>query len=281
MKMKPSHKQKAKDRRQPNTSSVLLGVLLTASGVLNWGHAAESAPVKVFTVQIINMLPHATTSFTQGLLYYDGFLYESTGLHGRSSLQKIDAETGEVLQFLAVPEVFAEGLARWQNRLVQLTWKSRTAYIYNLMDFSEDGRFHYQSEGWGLTATEQQLIMSDGTDRLVFRNPKSFAIERSIQVTFQGKPLHHLNELEYIEGIIYANVWYQNYIVQIEPEHGRVIGVIDARPLLHLLPPLSSDSVLNGIAYNHDTQTLYLTGKNWPRIFEVRLAAKEIYETDG
>ncbi|MDY0095760.1 MAG: glutaminyl-peptide cyclotransferase [Candidatus Vecturithrix sp.] len=230
-----------------------------------------AAAVKRYTVQILNTLPHNTASFTQGLVYHEGVLYESTGLYGQSTLQKLEAATGKLLKKISVPEVFAEGLARWQDRLIQITWKNRTALIYTLADFSPLGMFQYDTEGWGLTNDDQWLIMSDGTNVLTFRNPDTFAVERRIEVTVQGEPVPYLNELEYIDGLIYANVWYQNFIVQIDPVDGEVVGVIDAAPLFHQLPPLSDDSVLNGIAYNHHRHTLYLTGKNWPKIFEVTL----------
>ncbi len=233
--------------------------------------SAEALAVKKYTVHIIRTIPHSTQSFTQGLIYHDGVFYESTGLYDRSSLQKIDAATGAVQKFLPVPEVFAEGLARWNDRLIQLTWKSKMAYIYALSDFSHIGTFRYGTEGWGLTADDRHLIMSDGTDVITFRNPDSFTIERLIRVTFEGKSVSRLNELEYIDGLIYANVWYESVIVQIDPAQGEVLGVIDAAALLQMLPPLSEDSVLNGIAYNNETQALYLTGKNWPMIFEVTL----------
>lgn len=233
--------------------------------------ATESLSVKQYTVKILRTFPHSPQSFTQGLLYVEGLLYESTGLHGRSSLQKIDPNTGDVLEFLPVNKVFAEGLARWDDRLIQLTWKSQFAFIYTLSDLSPIGIFRYNTEGWGLTADEQHLIMSDGTDVIFFRHPLTFDIERTIQVTLDGKPQYYLNELEYIDGLIYANVWYKNYIVQIDPVRGDVVGLIDVVPLFKRLLPLHKDSVLNGIAYNAQTQTLYLTGKNWPKIFEVIL----------
>ncbi|PIE35378.1 glutamine cyclotransferase [candidate division KSB3 bacterium] len=249
--------------------------------VLLWGFLAVSCfpvackasetQVKRYTVDILRTIPHSTSSFTQGFLYHNGFLYESTGLVGHSSLQKITPDTGEVLERLQVDGVFAEGLSRWDNRLIQLTWKDRFAYIYNLSDFSPAGIFQYQTEGWGLTSDEQHLIMSDGTDVLYFRNPRTFAIERRVKVTFEGRSLPYLNELEYVDGSIYANVWYQDVIVQIDPASGKVLGIIGTQPILRMLPPLSQDSVLNGIAYNTEMQTFYLTGKNWPKIFEVTL----------
>ena len=231
--------------------------------------------MKQYTVNILRTLPHSTQSFTQGFLYHKGMLYESTGLFGNSSLQKIDATTGQVLKKIPVPGVFAEGLARWDNRLIQLTWQNQTAFVYTLSDFLSIGIFQYNSEGWGLTADKTHLIMSNGTDMLSFRHPTSFKTEHTVHVTLEGKPLDQLNELEYIDGLIYANVWYENFIVQIDPEQGEVVGLIDATPLLQMLPPLHSDSVLNGIAYNPQTHTLYLTGKNWPKIFEVTLVEEK------
>jgi glutamine cyclotransferase len=248
------------------------GVLLPALCWLSWAGSVASSPVTQYTVKILRTLPHNPKSFTQGLVYFDGALYESTGLNDRSSLQKLDVKTGQVLQMLPVPGVFAEGLARWHDRLIQLTWQNQTAFIYTIADFSKIGVFGYTTEGWGLTSDTEHLIMSDGTDVLYFRNPSTFAIERTLRVTFEGKPLDQLNELEYIEGLVYANVWFEEYIVQIDPNHGNVVGVIDARPLFRILLPFDDpNSVLNGIAYNPHTESLYLTGKNWPLIFEVTL----------
>ena len=241
------------------------GIIITLCG------DTTADQVKRYMVRVIRTLPHNTRSFTQGLLYYQGMLYESTGLYGHSSLQQIDARTGTVRKMLPIPEVFAEGLVRWENRLIQLTWQQKTAFIYTLSDFSQIGTFHYETEGWGLTADNRSLIMSDGTDSLYFRDPISFETVRTVNVTLRGKPLSRLNELEYIDGFIYANVWYEDYIVKIDPNNGTVIGYIDATPLFHAQPTLSKDNVLNGIAYNEETGTVFLTGKNWPTIFEVTL----------
>ena len=247
----------------------ILPIIITSSG-MNIS-CAYAAPRKMeqYTVHVVKTIPHNTRSFTQGLLYYDGMLYESTGLYGQSSLQKIDARTGDVQKVLPISEVFAEGLARWENRLIQLTWKHKTAFIYNITDFSQIGTFRYETEGWGLTTDTKHLIMSDGTDIISFRNPFSFKTERKIRVTLGGKPLSRINELEYVDRSIYANVWHENIIIQIDSANGKVIGVIDATPLLRMQPPLYGENVLNGIAYNDETQTFYLTGKNWPTIFEV------------
>jgi glutamine cyclotransferase len=249
----------------------ILSISITCGGInISCAYAAPQK-MKHYTVHVVKTIPHNTSSFTQGLIYYDGMLYESIGLYGQSSLQRIDADTGVVQEVLPVSNVFAEGLARWENRLIQLTWKDKTAFIYNLSDFSRIGTFHYETEGWGLTTDKNRLIMSDGTDVIFFRNPFSFETERKIRVTLEGKPLDRINELEYVDGFIYANVWYENAIIQIDPVNGNVVGIIDASPLLRMQPPLSGDSVLNGIAYNDKTQTFYLTGKNWPIIFKVTL----------
>ncbi|MCP4404659.1 MAG: glutaminyl-peptide cyclotransferase [bacterium] len=247
------------------------GVFVLLCFFLLSGQPPEASSVKQYRVKILNTLPHSTESFTQGLLYYDGALYESTGLRGRSSLQKLDAENGEVLTYLKIPGLFAEGLARWEDRLIQLTWKSQIALVYALSDFVPQEPFRYATEGWGLTADAHSLIMSDGSDLLYFHNPQNFAIERRLQVTLSGKPLTKLNELEYIDGLIYANVWYQKHIVQIDPASGEVVGLVDAGPLFEQLPFLQRDDVLNGIAYKPESKTVFLTGKNWPRIFEVTL----------
>lgn len=233
--------------------------------------AASNDAVTHLTVKILRTLPHQPTSFTQGLLYHDGYLYESTGLYGASTLQKIDAATGKVLKTTPVPGVFAEGLVRWKSRLIQLTWQEQIAIIYDLRDFAPQAMFRYESEGWGLTANERHLIMSDGSSTLSFRNPDTFAVEQTLRVTNNGVPLRDLNELEWIDGVIYANVWHENFIVQIAPSDGKVIGIIDATPLYQALPPLDAESVLNGIAYHSTAGTLFLTGKNWPVLFEVTL----------
>ena len=250
---------------------VIVIMLLILSTYQLYRATAAASEVKRYTVRIVQTLPHNPQSFTQGLVYDRGSLYESTGLYGQSSLQQIDAQTGVVRKVLPVPGVFAEGLTRWENRLIQLTWQEQTAFIYNLTDFSKIGAFQYDTEGWGLTADEQYLIMSDGTDVLYFRDPVSFETVRAVHVTFEGKPLERLNELEYIQGLIYANVWYEDFIVQINPADGAVTGWIDASSLRRMQPPLNADSVLNGIAYRAETNTLYLTGKNWPVLFEVTL----------
>jgi glutamine cyclotransferase len=232
---------------------------------------AATDHITYYTVRILRTLPHDTASFTQGLVYYQGMLYESTGLHGRSTLQQIDATTGIVQRMVAVPQVFAEGLVRWSNRLIQLTLQEQVAFIYNLTDFSQIGQFQYETEGWGLTADQQALIMSDGSDLLYFRDPYSFDIIRTVQVTLNDEPLNRINELEYVQGLVYANIWGEDFIAQIDPDTGQVCGMIDARSLRQMQPSIERSDVLNGIAHNPEQNTLYLTGKNWPTLFEVTL----------
>jgi len=253
---------------------VIMGALLSV--FVSSTFAASEQGVKQYTVKILRTLPHDSASFTQGLLYHDGYFYESTGLYHASTLQKIDAMTGKVVSKIPLHGVFAEGLARWDTRLIQLTWQQGVALAYDLRDATPQPQpmFQYHTEGWGLTADERYLIMSDGSSTLYFRNPETFALERMIQVTNNGVPLRDLNELEWIDGVIYANVWHERYIVQIEPSDGMVIGMIDASPLFDALPPLDAESVLNGIAHNPITGTLFLTGKNWPVFFEVTLISQ-------
>jgi glutaminyl-peptide cyclotransferase len=231
--------------------------------------------VQKYMVKIVGELPHRVNSFTQGLIFHEGKIYESTGLIGKSTLQRIDAHTGTVEMILHVPGVFAEGLARWNNSLIQLTWNDRIAFIYNISDFSRVGSFSYETQGWGLTADNHHLIMSDGSDRIYFRNPNSFDVERTIHVRYIERPLSFINELEYVDGLIHANIWQKKFIVQIDPADGAVVGYIDCQPLFRRLPPLDFENVLNGIAYDKKTKMFYLTGKNWPKIFQVVLVPEQ------
>lgn len=257
------------------TKSVIVNILCLLNFLLGFsahGLCQESQDkVKNYTVRIIGEIPHQSGSFTQGLLYYKDKLYESTGLTGKSSLRRINARTGTVEKIRWVPGVFAEGLARWDKWLIQLTWKDRVAFIYDISDFSRIGTFTYETQGWGLTADSSHLIMSDGSDKIYFRNPESFVLDRVINISYLGMPLGMINELEYVNGYIYANIWQKQYIVQIDPMNGNVTGHIDCKPLFQRLTPLDNESVLNGIAYNEKNHTFYLTGKNWPTIFEVSL----------
>jgi glutamine cyclotransferase len=252
--------------------TIILSVIFTFPCFLLSG-INEKIPgdVKKYTVKIVREIPHDINSFTQGLIFHAEKIYESTGLIGQSTLRQIDAHTGIVEKILPIPAVFAEGLARWNNHLIQLTWNDRIAFIYNMSDFAKVDMFSYETQGWGLTSDNRHLIMSDGSDSLYFRDPDSFNIERTIHVRHHERPLNFINELEYVDGLIHANIWQQKFIVQIDPVDGIVVGHIDCEPLFQRLPSLDFENVLNGIAFDEKTKTFYLTGKKWPKIFQVVL----------
>ena len=238
-------------------------------GTIVSGQGRAAAPV--YGYEVVNVYPHDRNAFTQGLLFRDGVLYESTGLKGRSSLRKVQLETGKVLQQINVePRYFAEGLTDWGSRLVQLTWDTNVGFIYDITSFKRLQTFNYTGEGWGLARDDKQLIMSDGTATLRYLDPKTLAVTRQTQVTDGGVPVRDLNELEFVDGQIYANVWLTDRIAMIAPDSGRVAGWIH---LAGLMPPrtVSDDAVLNGIAYDAQRRRLFVTGKLWPSLFEVRL----------
>ena len=229
----------------------------------------KSAPV--YSYEIVNVYPHDRDAFTQGLVYRDGVLFESTGLKGRSTLRKVRLDTGQVLQQQKVDSrYFAEGLSDCGSRLVQLTWDSNVAFVYDLASFKPIRTFTYSGEGWGLTHDGRHLIMSDGSPTLRFLDPETFQLARSLPVRDGDLPVEDLNELEYVEGEIYANVWTTDRIAIISPATGAVTGWIN---LAGLMPRGSTtgDAVLNGIAYDAARKRLFVTGKLWPRLFEIRV----------
>jgi glutaminyl-peptide cyclotransferase len=232
--------------------------------------AAAKAPVQNYVV--VRVYPHDPGAFTQGLLYSDGYLYESTGLVGQSSLRKVELETGRVLQKIDVPSpYFAEGLARWRNRFVQLTWVSHVGFLYDPSTFRKQSEFHYRGEGWGLTHDGRHLIMSDGSDTLRFLDPDTFQVVRRLPVSDGGQPIMNLNELEYINGEIFANVWQTDSIARISSETGRVNAWIDLTGLLSASDRTPETDVLNGIAYDVKNDRLFVTGKRWPKLFEIKI----------
>jgi glutaminyl-peptide cyclotransferase len=225
--------------------------------------------------RVVHAYPHDSQAFTQGLVFVDGHLYESTGLNGQSTLREDDLETGHVIREVSVPsQYFAEGLTNWGNSLIQLTWKAHVAFEYDRATFRLQRTFRYPWEGWGLTQDGKHLILSDGTETIHFLNPETFAEVRSIRVTDQGKPVKELNELEYIHGEIYANVWMTDKIARISPETGKVLGWIDLKGLLPEIELRSNDAVLNGIAYDSARHRLFVTGKLWPRLFEIQVVPR-------
>jgi glutamine cyclotransferase len=222
--------------------------------------------------RIVHTYPHDPQAYTQGLLYEDGNLYESTGLNGRSSLRMVDLETGRVLQRAEVPQqYFAEGLASWGSTLIQLTWQSHVAFVYDRFSFRLLHTFTYEGEGWGLTEDSENLILSDGTATLRFFDPLTFREVRHIEVKDHGSQVTQLNELEYVHGEIYANVWHTDRIARISPANGRVLGWIDLSGLLSPGQVSDPEAVLNGIAYDAAHDRLFVTGKLWPKLFEIKI----------
>lgn len=225
------------------------------------------------TYQVLHTLPHDPKAFTQGLIFVDGHLYESTGLNGRSSLRMIDLSTGNVVQKHDLPaDTFGEGLTDWDSTLIQLTWTSHKAFVYDRFSFSLQKTLSYEGEGWGLTHDERQLILSDGSPTLRFLDPKSFRVIRRLKVTDQsGRPIENLNELEYVRGEIYANVWQTDEIIRISPRTGKVVGRIDLKGIIDNRELQGEGAVLNGIAYDAKADRLFVTGKLWSKLFEIKV----------
>ena len=222
--------------------------------------------------QVVHSYPHDAQAFTQGLVYLDGHLYESTGIKGQSSLRMEELETGRILAFKDVPsQYFAEGLTNWGSTLIQLTWENHTALVYERSTFKLLRTVSYTGEGWGLTQDGKNLILSDGTARLRFLDPETFREVRQLTVRDRGKPVTQLNELEFIHGQVYANIWHSDRIARIDPATGKVLGWIDLSGLLPASDRSSPEAVLNGIAWDSARERLFVTGKLWPKIFEIRV----------
>ena len=248
-----------------------MGLVGRAAGFAPW---QAPAPVPMFGYTIVHTYPHDRDAFTQGLQVVDGAFYEGTGLNGRSSIRKVKIETGEVLQKRDVPaQYFGEGITVRGNELFQLTWQSNVALVYDRTSFAPKRQFKYTGEGWGLTQDATSLIMSDGTEYLRFLDPATFAERRRVRVAVGGTPLKNLNELEYVKGEVFANVWQTDYVARIDPKTGSVNGYIDFRGLLTPREREATD-VLNGVAYDEKTDRLFITGKLWPRVYEVRITRK-------
>jgi len=226
---------------------------------------------------MVHAYPHDSKAFTQGLIFVDGHLYESTGLNGRSSIRMVDLASGTVLQKYDMPvEYFGEGLTDWGGSLIQLTWKAHKAFVYDRFSFSVLKTFPYEGEGWGLTHDGTRLIMSDGTAYLRFLDPKSFVETGRIHVTdAAGRAIEELNELEYIRGEIYANVWGTDEILRISPRTGKVLGWIDLSGIIDKRELSDPDAVLNGIAYDAKGDRIFVTGKLWPKLFEIKVKARQ------
>jgi glutamine cyclotransferase len=222
--------------------------------------------------EVIRTFPHDRTAYTQGLIYLDGFLYEGTGLNGYSTLRKVRLESGEVVQKISLPfQHFGEGITAWMDSIIQLTWKSGIGFVYDRAGFKQRRTFSYPGEGWGLTHDGKRLIMSDGTAELRFLDPQTFREMGRITVRDRNAPVVYLNELEYVRGEIYANIYGTDRIARISPADGKVLGWIDLRGLLSEADRRITVDVLNGIAWDGKLNRLFVTGKLWPKLFEIRV----------
>jgi glutamine cyclotransferase len=255
----------------------VLGTLLAALTVIVPAIGPARAQTTVNTAaptpyEVVGSYPHDPGAFLQGLVWHDGGFYASTGLYGQSTLRRVAFPSGEVVKSVPLSkEYFGEGLAMVGDRLIQLTWRSKRAFVYNRETFELIGEFSYETEGWGLTYDGASLILSDGSDTLFFFDPDTYQQTRSLKVALDGRPLQRINELEYIRGEVWANVWHTDMIVRIDPASGQVVGVLDLTGLLQTGARRDDDDVLNGIAYDAETDRIFVGGKRWPLLFELRV----------
>jgi glutamine cyclotransferase len=252
----------------------LLGAVLVFSclNLLGCSVPGNSDGIPVYTYNITNTYPHDRDAFTEGLIFEDGVLYEGTGLLEQSTLRRVELETGAVLQIRELSDqLFGEGITIYGDKIIQLTWQSNIGFVYDKDSFELLQEFNYSTEGWGITHDGERLIMSDGTSTLHFLDPQTFEEISQLEVFDNDGPVTRLNELEYIQGEIYANVWQTDLVARIAPETGRVIGWIDLRGLLTAEDRLEPVDVLNGIAYDAEADRLFVTGKLWPKLFEIEL----------
>ena len=252
---------------------VVLAIVFFAAGPV----AGPKAAVPEYDPTVVRTFPHDPDAFTEGLLYYEGSLYESTGRTGQSSIRQVDLNTGRVLRERALdPQYFGEGIAIWKDRLIQLTWKNEIGFIYDLKTFAPRATFHYPGEGWALTADGSHLIMSDGTSDLRILDPDSLNEVGRIHVTCEGHAIRNINELEWVKGEIYANVWLTNVIIRIDPATGAIVGLIDLSALAASATKATGNNVLNGIAYDASADRLFVTGKLWPTLYQISLSRRSV-----
>lgn len=280
------------ERRTPMRVRVMVCVVCAAAGAVvascrdgrsdpgETETPVETPPAPVAVVEQVRSFPHDSAAFTQGLLWLGGRLYESTGRYGQSSLRIVQVETGEVLQRVNLgPQYFAEGLAAVGDRLYQLTWREGVAFIYDAQTLRQVSQVAYQGEGWGLTSDGRRLVVSDGSSYLTFVDPTTFQVDTTLRVTDGGRPVDQLNELEWVRGEIWANVWHTHRIARIDPATGRVKGWLD---LSALIPAVADpEAVLNGIAYDEQANRLLVTGKLWPRLYEIRVPSLGVGSEGG
>ncbi len=258
---------------RPRLLAFMLGFVLATS--VSCSTSAQPPVVKVERGELVQSFPHDPEAFTQGLTFHNGILYEGTGQKGKSSLRKVSIDDGKVLEQVNLdPLYFGEGITILGDSIYQLTWKENTCFVYDLKTFQYKKHFQYIFEGWGLTNNGEDLILSDGSALLRFLDPETFQEKKKIQVTDRNRRIKSLNELEWVEGEIWANIWYEDRIARISPEDGRVLGWID---LSHIYPMRQRhrEAVMNGIAYDPETKRLFITGKNWPKLFEIKVPGFE------
>lgn len=244
----------------------------TTPTVTNSTQPTISYPAPVVGYRIVNTYPHDPSAFTQGLVFADGVLYEGTGLRGQSSLRKVDLKTGTILQVRQLPvRFFGEGITIYGNRVIQLTWRAKVGFVYHKQTFQLLDTFNYSTEGWGITHDGRSLIISDGTSTLYLLDPQTFREVGRLEVHTRDGPVSRLNELEYVQGEIYANIWKTDRIARISPQTGEVAGWIDLERLLKPEDRYRRIDVLNGIAYDVKNDRLFVTGKLWPKLFEIEL----------
>jgi glutaminyl-peptide cyclotransferase len=255
---------------------VKIKILIPAIVLIASSCAPSQRQVVDYGYEVVHTYPHDPSAFTEGLFYLDGFLYESTGLEGQSSVRKVRLETGEVLQKYDLPvQYFGEGIVNWKQRLIQLTYRTQVGFVYDLATFALQRQFEYPGEGWALTQDGKRIIMSDGTSELRFWDPDTFKELGRITVTEESYPVKNVNELEWIKGEIYANVWTTDRIIRIDPDSGKVVGRVDLSGILSAADRNDGQTdVLNGIAYDAKLDRIFVTGKKWPKLFEIRLVRK-------
>jgi glutamine cyclotransferase len=252
-----------------NFSMLLIILLFCRPG---FSQDAENDNLPVYTYLIINSFPHDHEAYTQGLIYCDGYFYESTGRRGESTIRKVNITTGAPLQWQRLDkQYFGEGITLLNDQIIQLTWESYTGFIYDKETFAVLEEFYYNTEGWGITNDGENLIMSDGSSKLYVLEPGTYAVLEEIQVTANGLPIRNLNELEYVRGEIFANVMPSNRIARIDPDTGNITGWIDLSGILKTLQQAYAVDVLNGIAYDAENDRLFVTGKLWPKVYEIKL----------
>lgn len=260
------------------TAAILTATIILATSLIIYvwlNQTPATTTIQQYTYNIVNAYPHDKNAFTQGLVYDNGNLYESTGLHGYSTLRRVELETGTILQIHTLEnQYFGEGITIYDNKIIQLTWQSHKAFIYDKETFNPLGEFTYPTEGWGITHNDNNLIMSDGTATLHFLNPDTYQETSTIEAHDDNGPVTQLNELEYINGTIYANIWTQEKIAVINPQNGQIKAYIDLTGITQT-ENLDANNVLNGIAYDPNQNRLFITGKLWSQLYQITLTPQE------